>query len=106
MAAVAAAHGLALDGRTLALLCQRVENSVVGEVPGGRGKGRWRGAVGVGAGVSVGVSGGGLGGAAEQSTAPKGGAGGTLATVPLPLSIVGEGDGVLSSSRHSLSHPF
>lgn len=30
MAAVAAAHGLALDGRTLALLCQRVENSVVG----------------------------------------------------------------------------
>ncbi|KAL4434317.1 hypothetical protein ABPG75_000758 [Micractinium tetrahymenae] len=30
MAAVAAAHGISLDGRSLALLCQRVENSVVG----------------------------------------------------------------------------
>ncbi|KAL4423228.1 hypothetical protein ABPG77_000020 [Micractinium sp. CCAP 211/92] len=30
MSAVAAAHGILLDGRTLALLCQRVENSVVG----------------------------------------------------------------------------
>lgn len=30
MSALAAAHGLAIDGRTLALLCQRVENQVVG----------------------------------------------------------------------------
>lgn len=31
MSALAAAHGLRLDGRTLALLCQKVENHVVGE---------------------------------------------------------------------------
>jgi L-arabinokinase len=31
MAALVAAHGLSLDGRSLALLCQKVENCVVGE---------------------------------------------------------------------------
>jgi len=32
MAAVAAACGIQLEGRELALLCQRVENAVVGEI--------------------------------------------------------------------------
>lgn len=31
MAALAAAHGARIDGRTLALLCQKGENAVVGE---------------------------------------------------------------------------
>ena len=33
MSALAAAHGLRLDGRTLALLCQKVENHCVGAPP-------------------------------------------------------------------------
>lgn len=32
MSAVAAAYGIQLEGRELALLCQRVENAVVGEL--------------------------------------------------------------------------
>ena len=31
MSAVAAAHGIELEGRELAILCQKVENLVVGE---------------------------------------------------------------------------
>lgn len=38
MAAIAAAYGIQLEGRELALLCQRVENAVVGELPGACGE--------------------------------------------------------------------